>query len=100
MTTRQGVGYAVGGFGILWLLATFVLEATLHLRGLPHLPTHFFYAAITVGVGLGWWGFFWADAKRAKDGGSFVLDANDRLHAHRRATDPPVVLPPDGETPP
>lgn len=87
MTTHSRIGYAVGWIGILWTLATLTLEAVLHIRQLPHLPTHLLYLSVTVGIGFGWWGFFWANGKRAKDGGTFILDANERFHAHQRATD-------------
>jgi hypothetical protein len=91
MTTHSKIGYAVGWVGILWTLATLSLEAVLHLRGLPHMPTHWLYLSVGVGIGFGWWGFFWANGKRAKEGGTFIMDARDRLqepfHAHRRATD-------------
>lgn len=91
MTTHSRIGYAVGWIGILWTLATLTLEAVLHIRQLPHLPTHLLYLSVTVGIGFGWWGFFWANGKRAKDGGTFIMDARERFqepfHAHRRATD-------------
>lgn len=87
MTTDQRVGYSVGVLGILWTLATLVLEGVLHMRQLPHLPTHLLYLSVSVGVGFGWWGFFWANGKRAKEGGTFIMDARERFHAHQRATD-------------
>lgn len=94
MTTRSHIGYALAALGVLWVLGTIALEVTLHIRAAPELPPHLVYASLTVGAVIGWWGFFWVDSARAKDGGTFVLDASERLHAHRRATDPALTVPP------
>lgn len=87
MTPRTRIGYTLAALGVLWVLSTIAVEVTLHIRGLVELPPHLVYASLTAGAVVGWWGFFWVDSKRAKDGGTFVLDARERFHAHRRATD-------------
>jgi hypothetical protein len=97
LSAQQKIGYGVGLFGILWVFLTLVTEAAFHVRHVE-LPPHWVYASMTAGAVVGWWGFFWANSKRAKEGGTWVMDAADPFHAHRRRDDPP--LPPDLPHPP
>lgn len=99
MTGRFRIGYAMAALGVLWVLATLALDIALHVAGRPGIPAHLGYASLVAGAVISWWGFFWADSKRAKEGGTYVLDAQERLHAHRRATDPPPIIIPPDETP-
>lgn len=92
LTRQEKIGYFLGFLGIAWVFGTLATEALLHVRHLE-LPPHWGYASLAAGAIVGWWGFFWAAPKRAREGGTWVMDAADRLHAHRRRTDPP--LPPE-----
>lgn len=85
---KRRIGYFLGKVGVAWVLTTIALDVVLHVLARPELPRHLMYASLTAGAVVGWWGFFWAEPKRAKDGGTWVLDARERFHAHRRATDP------------
>lgn len=90
MTNRSTIGYRLAALGIAWVLITLGADIGLHVFGRVELPRHLMYVSLSVGAVIGWWGFFWVDSKSAKEGGTFVLDASERVHLHRRATDPPA----------
>lgn len=103
-TSRSVIGYALGFLGVLIVVATLGFHAWLHLNR-PGEGHEFLYFPTVVGAVLGWWGFFWADGRRAKDGGGFLISARERwMIAGRRETDPitlvpnPATVPHDGTT--
>jgi hypothetical protein len=92
MTPRARIGYVVGFVGLLWAFATLVVAGWLFYVGKP-LPMYLFTASLSAGGVAAWWGFYWADGKRAKGGGEFLLSAEERIRAGRRKDDPVVFTP-------
>lgn len=92
-TSRSVIGYALGFLGVLIVVATLGFHAWLHLNR-PDAGHEFLYFPTIVGAMLGWWGFFWADSRRARDGGDFLISARERwARAGRRQNDPITVTP-------
>lgn len=91
-STRSVIGYSLGLLGVLIVVATLAFHAWLHLAR-PDEGHDFLYFPTIVGAVLGWWGFFWADSHRARQGGEFLVSARERwMRAGRRETDPVAVV--------
>jgi hypothetical protein len=90
--SRSVIGYSLGFLGVLIVVATLSFHFWLHINR-PDQGHEFLYFPTIAGAVLGWWGFFWADSKRARDGGDFLVSARERwMRAGRRETDSVAVV--------
>lgn len=90
---RPVVGYAVGIVGVLGVvMCASVTVWWVFAR--PDADHDALYFPTVLFAAVGWWGFFWAEPKRAVQGGDWLVSASERFkRAGRRDTDPVIVVP-------
>jgi hypothetical protein len=96
MKPRSVIGYTLGFLGVLIVVITLGFHFWLHYAR-PDGGHEFLYFPTVAGAVVGWWGFYWADSRRAQEGGGFLLDAAERIKAvrlGRRKSDAVVVTEP------
>lgn len=96
MKPRSVIGYTLGALGVLIVVATLAFHFWLHVAR-PGEAHEFLYFPTVAGAVIGWWGFYWADSRRAQEGGGFLLNAAERLRTirlGRRESDAVAVVEP------
>jgi hypothetical protein len=91
MKPRQVIGYTVGILGILGVV-TCASVTLWWIFARPSADHDGLYFPTLLFVAVGWWGFFWAEPKRAVQGGDWLVNVQQRV-AGRRKTDPVVAVP-------